>query len=81
MIRLRGARTPACRVETLLDAFSHVSTQPRPSGGGTISGHLRRLWMNLQTAYDLGAAQRKAATIKGEVILASKRAAWFYADL
>ena len=33
------------------------------------------MWMNLQTAYDLEVAAKKAAAIKREVIPASKRAA------
>jgi plasmid maintenance system antidote protein VapI len=38
-------------------------------------GTSAQMWMNLQTAYDLEVAQKKAAAIKREVIPASKRAA------
>ena len=38
-------------------------------------GTSAQMWMNLQTAYDLEIAQKKAAAIKREVIPASKRAA------
>ena len=34
-----------------------------------------QMWMNLQTAYDLEVAQKRAAAIKREVIPASRRAA------
>jgi len=38
-------------------------------------GTSAQMWMNLQTAYDLEVAQKKAAAIKREVIPASNRAA------
>ncbi len=70
----RDTRIPLSRVSLIMNGRRSI-TADTAMRLAQYFGTSAQMWMNLQTAYDLEIAEKKAAAIKREVIPVSKRAA------
>ena len=70
----RDTRIPLSRVSLIMNGRRSITADTAMRLARYFSTSAQ-MWMNLQTAYDLELAEKKAAAIKKEVIPVSKRAA------